>query len=130
MANLSLDGNLIAGGNLGTSSSTVTSTLSTLNNGVVTTSTTKALIVTTESLTTATQVIYTSTITNTTVTIGDIVFAQMTKNGTNTQGSPLILDATATAGALVVRIVNQAVTGVTTVPLSGTLQFQVLVLKA
>ncbi len=128
--NLSLDGTLTTGGNIGTSSSTVTSTLSTLGNGVVTTSTTKALIVTTESITTPCQTVYTCTITNTTVTVGDLVFATLTKGGTNTSGGPTIMDATATAGAIVVRVYNAAATVSAGLPLSGTLQFQVLVLKA
>lgn len=128
--NLSLDGILSVGGNIATSSATATSTLSTLNNGVVTTSTTKVLIVTTESITTATQTIYTCTITNTQVTVGDIVFATMTKGGTNTSGGPIILDATATAGAVTVRVYNAAATISGGLPLSGTLVFQMLVLKA
>ena len=134
--NLALDGTLTVGGqttvtgNISMGSSTATSTLSTLNNGVVTTSTTKVLLVTTEAITTATQTIYTCTITNTQVTIGDTVFATMTKGGTNTSGGPVILDATATAGAVTVRVYNAAATISGGLPLSGTLVFQMLILKA
>lgn len=128
--NFSIDGNVAAQGNIATSSSTVTSTLSTLANGVVTTSTTKVLIVTTESITTPCQTVYTCTITNTQVTIGDIVFATLTKGGTNTSGGPTIMDATAGSGNVIVRVYNAAATVSAGLPLSGTLQFQVLILKA
>jgi hypothetical protein len=61
--------------------------------------------VTSESLTTAQNAFYTLTLTNTTIRASDIVFASVA-NGTNTQGTPMIVRVTPAANSLVIVLQN------------------------
>lgn len=65
--------------------------------------------VTSEALTTAQNAIYTLTITNSEVKAADIAFASVA-NGTNTQGTPMIVRVTPGAGSLVVQVANKHAT--------------------
>ena len=65
--------------------------------------------VTTEALTTAQNVIYTLTITNTAIAAADVVTASVA-NGTNTQGTPMIGTVTPGAGTLVITVINKHAT--------------------
>jgi hypothetical protein len=62
--------------------------------------------ITTESLTTAQNAFYTLTITNTEVAAADVAFASVA-NGTNTQGTPMVVRVTPGAGSLVVVLQNK-----------------------
>ena len=66
----------------------------------------KAGKITTEALTTAQNLFYTLTITNTAVKATDIAVASVA-NGTNTQGTPMVCRVTPGAGTLVVEIQNK-----------------------
>lgn len=132
-ANLSLDGNLSIGGtstftgtqtftgNMATASGTSTSAAGavTLNN--------KAGIITTESITTTGQSVYTLTITNSAITATDLVFASV-QNGSNTTGLPSIQQVTPGAGTLTIKVANCATTG--TNPFGGSLKITFLAFKA
>jgi hypothetical protein len=61
--------------------------------------------ITSEALTTAQNVNYTLTITNTSIRASDIVFASVA-NGTNTQGTPIIVRVTPAANSLVIIVRN------------------------
>ncbi len=61
--------------------------------------------VTTESLTTAQNGVYTLTITNPSIRATDLVFASVA-NGTNTQGSPVVTRVQPAAGSLVILVAN------------------------
>lgn len=121
-----IDGNLTVGGrdvfsgdvvlNAGTSTSAA---------GAVTLNT-RAGVITTETLTTASQAVYTLTITNSTVTTTDIVTASAT-NGTNTTGIPVVTQVTPGAGTLVIKVANATTT---TTPFGGTLKIAFEVFKA
>ena len=65
--------------------------------------------VTTESLTTAQNAIYTLTITNSAIATADRVYASV-DNGTNTQGTPMIGRVTPGAGSLVITVINKHAT--------------------
>ena len=82
--------------------------------------------VTTESLTTAQNANYTLTITNNQIAAADIVFVSIA-NGTNTQGTPVLLRATPAAGsvAIVIRNAHDAAQA-----LNGTLVVSFWVIKA
>jgi hypothetical protein len=62
--------------------------------------------ITSESLTTAQNTNYTLTITNSQIRATDIVFASVA-NGTNTQGTPIIVRVTPAADSLVIIVRNQ-----------------------
>jgi len=62
--------------------------------------------ITTESLTTAQNLFYTLTITNTEIAAADAVFASVA-NGTNTQGTPMVVSVTPAAGSLVIVVQNK-----------------------
>lgn len=62
-------------------------------------------VVTSEALTTAQNASYTLTITNSFIAATDLVFASL-KNGTNTQGTPVIVRVTPAAGSLVIIVKN------------------------
>lgn len=79
----------------------------------------KAGIITTESVTTISQAVYTLTITNSQITIGDLVLGTI-QNGTNTTGIPVLSSVTPGAGTLTVKIANASTT---TSPFGGTLKF-------
>lgn len=82
--------------------------------------------VTTESLTTAQNVNYTLTITNNQIAAADIVLASIA-NGTNTQGTPVLLRVTPAAGsvAIVIRNAHDSAQA-----LNGTLVVSYQVIKA
>lgn len=61
--------------------------------------------ITTEALTTAQNANYTLTITNASIRASDLVFASVA-NGTNTQGTPIIVRVTPAAGSLVIIVRN------------------------
>jgi hypothetical protein len=61
--------------------------------------------VTTEALTTAQNASYTLTITNSSVVAADTVFASLA-NGTNTQGTPVIVRVTPGASSIVIVVKN------------------------
>jgi hypothetical protein len=61
--------------------------------------------ITTEALTTAQDVNYTLTITNSRIAAADIVLASVA-NGTNTQGTPIIVRVTPAAGSVVIIVRN------------------------
>jgi len=65
--------------------------------------------ITTEALTTAQNAIYTLTITNSEITADSVCFASVT-DGTNTQGTPMIVRVTPSAGSLVVTVQNKHAT--------------------
>lgn len=66
----------------------------------------KAGVVTTEALTTAQNAIYTLTLTNNRVQASSIVLATVT-DGTNTQGTPMVVRVTPAAGSLVITVANK-----------------------
>ena len=82
--------------------------------------------VTSESLTTAQNVNYTMTITNNQIAAADIVLASIA-NGTNTQGTPVLLRVTPGAGsvAIVIRNAHESAQA-----LNGTLVVSFQVIKA
>ena len=82
--------------------------------------------ITSEALTTAQNLFYTLTITNTAVTAADIVMASLA-NGTNTAGTPVITSVTPGAGSIVIVVQNMHATAVA---LNGTLVISFQVLKA
>ena len=62
-------------------------------------------IVTSEAITTAQNATYTLTITNSFIAASDIVTCSLA-NGTNTQGTPMIVRVTPAAGSLVILVKN------------------------
>ena len=83
-------------------------------------------LVTTESLTTAQNAIYTLTITNTKVAVGDVVFASV-GNGTNTQGTPVITTINVAANSIEIKVSNLHASAQA---LNGTLRIRFMVIKA
>ena len=65
--------------------------------------------VTTESLTTAQNAIYTLTITNSEIAAADRVYASVA-NGTNTQGTPMIGRVTPGASSVAIQVINKHAT--------------------
>ena len=82
--------------------------------------------ITSEALTTAQNLFYTLTITNTAVAAADIVMASLA-NGTNSAGTPVITSVTPGAGSIVIVVQNMHATAVA---LNGTLVISFQVLKA
>ena len=82
---------------MGAGTATATAGAATLNN--------RFGKITTESLTTAQNAIYTLTITNSAIAADDLAFASVA-NGTNTQGTPQIVRVTPAAGSLVITVKN------------------------
>jgi len=82
--------------------------------------------ITTESLTSAQNVIYTLTVTNTAVAAADVVMASVA-NGTNTQGTPMIGKVTPAAGSVVIEVINKHATSEA---FNGTLVVSFYVFKA
>lgn len=66
-------------------------------------------MVTSEALTSAQNAIYTLTIANNLVAAGDLVLASVC-DGTNTQGTPMVARAKATAGQVVITVANKHAT--------------------
>lgn len=63
-------------------------------------------VITSEALTTAQNLFYTLTVTNSAIAATDMVFASVA-NGTNTQGTPMIVRVTPAAGSLVIIVCNK-----------------------
>jgi hypothetical protein len=82
--------------------------------------------VTSEALTTAQNAIYTLTITNTKVAAADLVFASV-HDGTNTQGTPMIVRVTPAAGSIVITVANKHASAEA---LNGTIVVDFFVVKA
>lgn len=82
--------------------------------------------ITTEALTTAQNLFYTLTITNTKVAAADIVMASL-QNGTSTTGTPVITDITVSANTIVIRVQNMHASAEA---LNGTLVIAFTVMKA
>ena len=80
--------------------------------------------VTSETITTAAGATYTLTVTNSRVTVGDMVIGNI-RNGTNTVGIPVLSSLAAGAGTIVAKIVNASIT----TALSGTIVTDFLVVK-
>jgi hypothetical protein len=81
--------------------------------------------ITSESLTTAQNAIYTLTITNSLVAATDIVFASVT-DGTNTQGTPMIGLVTPGSNSIVIEVINKHATAEA---FNGTVVVSFLVIK-
>jgi hypothetical protein len=87
------------------------STIFSLNSGTATATAGAATLanrfgkITSEALTTAQNANYTLTITNSEIRASDIVFASVA-NGTNSQGTPIIVRVTPAAGSLVIIVRN------------------------
>jgi hypothetical protein len=79
--------------------------------------------VTSEALTTAALAYYTLTLTNVEVKADSMVLVSI-KNGTNTQGTPLLSTVAPAAGSVVVKVLNDHATEA----LNGTLVIDVLVI--
>jgi len=82
--------------------------------------------ITSEALTTAQNLFYTLTITNTTCAAADMVMASLT-NGTNSAGTPVITSVTPGAGTITIVVQNMHASAVA---LNGTLVISYEVLKA
>lgn len=88
------------------------STINRVNGGTATASSGAATLanrfgkITTEALTTAQNAIYTLTITNTQIKATDMVFASVA-DGTNTQGTPMIVRVAPAANSLVITVQNK-----------------------
>lgn len=82
-------------------------------------------VITSEALTTAQDATYTLTITNSKVAAADIVMASL-NNGTNTQGTPIIITVAPAAGSIVVVIKNKHASAQA---LNGTIVVSFLVVK-
>ena len=88
------------------------STIHSLGSGTATATTGAATlanrfgVITTEALTSVQNALYTLTVTNTAVKATDIAMASVA-NGTNTQGTPMIVRVTPGAGTLVIVVANK-----------------------
>jgi hypothetical protein len=83
-------------------------------------------LVTTESLTTAQNAIYTLTLTNSKIAATDLVFVTVA-DGTNTQGTPMLGEVTPAAGSVVIKVINKHASAEA---LNGTLKIGYFVVKA
>lgn len=108
------------------------STIHSLGSGTATATTGAATlanrfgVVTSEALTTAQNAFYTLTITNTAVSAEDIAVASV-QNGTNDQGTPMIVSVTPADGSLVIVVCNKHATSEA---LNGTLKIAFAVFGA
>lgn len=82
--------------------------------------------VTTEALTTAQDAVYTLTLTNNRIFSNSAVFASL-KNGSNTQGTPLIQSITEADGSVVIKVINKHASAEA---LNGTLKLKLLIVNA
>ena len=82
--------------------------------------------ITSESLTTAQNALYTLTLTNSEIAAGDIVLASVW-NGSNTQGTPMIATTTPAAGSVVIVVANKHATAVA---FNGTIKVGFQVIRA
>jgi hypothetical protein len=83
-------------------------------------------LITTEALTTAQNAIATVTLTNDKVAVGDLVFWSI-GDGTNTQGTPMMMQATVSASTIVFEIVNKHASAEA---FNGTLLIRFFIVKA
>lgn len=83
-------------------------------------------LITTESLTTAQNAVYTLTVTNSRVRVGDLVFASV-GDGTNTQGTPVITRINVASGSFALSISNLHASAQA---LNGTLRVRYMVVDA
>ena len=81
--------------------------------------------VTTESLTTAQNAIYTLTLTNSVIKTTSFVLVTV-GNGTNSAGTPMLGIATPAAGSVVITVINKHASAVA---FNGTLKIKVLVIN-
>lgn len=82
--------------------------------------------ITSEALTTAQNAIYTLTLTNSEIAAADTVLVQV-GDGTNTQGTPMIVRVNPAAGSVVVTVANKHATAEA---LNGTIVISFVVVKA
>ena len=125
VASISAGAATLAGANIDAASIVVNSGTSTSAAGAVTLNT-QGGVITTETLTTASQATYTLTISNSLVAATDLVFVSI-QNGTNTTGAPVVESVTPGAGTITVKIFNATTT---TSPLGGSLKVSFLDFKA
>jgi hypothetical protein len=85
----------------------------------------EAGIVTTESLTTAQNAIYTLTLTNDKIEADSVVLVTV-GNGTNTQGTPMLGIVTPAAGSVVIKVINKHASAEA---LNGTLKISFVVIN-
>ena len=104
----------------------ITRTTVTASSGAATLNANGVIEVTTEALTTAQDAIYTLTLTNNRIFSNSIVFASI-KNGTNTQGTPLLLSVTEADGSVVVKIINKHASAEA---LNGTMKIKLMIINA
>lgn len=83
-------------------------------------------LVTTEALTTAQNAIYTLTLTNSKIAVGDLVFVTVA-DGTNTQGTPMLGEVTPAAGSCTIKVINKHASAEA---FNGTLKIGFMVVKA
>lgn len=83
-------------------------------------------LITTEALTTAQNAVYTLTLTNNRVVVGDIVFVSV-GDGTNTQGTPVVTRVNVAAGSIAISISNLHASAQA---LNGTLRIRFMIIKA
>lgn len=83
-------------------------------------------LITTESLTTAQNAIYSLTLTNSKIAAGDLVFASV-QDGSNTQGTPMIGQIKPAAGSCTIEVINKHASAEA---LNGTLKIAFWVIKA
>lgn len=83
-------------------------------------------LITTEALTTAQNAIATVTLTNDKVAVGDLVFWSI-GDGTNTQGTPMCMQATVSANTVVFEIANKHASAEA---FNGTLLIRFMIVKA
>jgi len=83
-------------------------------------------LITTEALTTAQNAIATVTLTDDKVAVGDLVFWSI-GDGTNTQGTPMCMQATVSANTVVFEIANKHATSEA---FNGTLLIRFMIVKA
>lgn len=86
----------------------------------------QAGVVTSEALTTAQNATYTLTLTNNRIKAGDMVLVSL-KNGTNTQGTPMVTKVTPADGSVVVTVKNMHDAAQA---LNGTIKLSFAVIKA
>lgn len=82
--------------------------------------------ITTETLTTAQNAIYTLTLTNDKVAAGDLVFVTVA-DGTNTQGTPMLGGVTPGASSVTIKVINKHASSEA---FNGTLKIGFFVVKA
>lgn len=115
MPNINIDGTLTVGGSFTPTGGLVTNPVVTTasNSGRDSDSVTanaQAVVITTYSLTTTAESVYTLTVTNNLVTTTSMVFASVYNGGTtsNTQGIPAVVQTQGLSGAAVIKVLNSS----------------------